>query len=82
MVQKISLLVYIDSQMCKLTIRMHFDQSNAVQLRRGGGPGEGGGQGQPSKKTLKNSLTAYEKEDFRLFSKHQLYKCIYSWLEL
>ena len=53
MVQKISLLVYIDSQMCKFTIRMHFDQSNAVQLRRGGGPGEGGGQGQPSKKRWK-----------------------------
>ena len=31
MMQMISLLVYIDSQMYKLTIRMHFDQFNAVQ---------------------------------------------------
>ena len=29
--QRISLLVYIDSQMYKLTIRMHFDQFIAVQ---------------------------------------------------
>ena len=31
MMQRISLLVYIDSQMYKLTIRMHFDQFIAVQ---------------------------------------------------
>ena len=31
MMQRISFLVYIDSQMYKLTIRMHFDQFIAVQ---------------------------------------------------
>ena len=31
MMQRISLLVYIDSQMYKFTIRMHFDQFIAVQ---------------------------------------------------
>ena len=39
--------------------------------------GQGGEQGQQSEKRWKK----YEKkEDFILFSKHQLYKCIYSWL--
>ena len=42
--------------------------------------GSRGGTGSTKQKTLKNSLTVYEKEDFRLFSKHQLYKCIYLWL--
>ena len=40
--------------------------------------GSRGGTGSAKqKKTLKNSLKVYEKKDFRLFSKHQLYKCIY-----
>ena len=30
--------------------------------------------------TLQCSFTVYEKEDFRLSLKHQLYKCMYSWL--
>ena len=34
MMQKISLLVYIDSQMYKLTIRMHFDQFIVVQKEK------------------------------------------------
>ena len=34
MMQRISLLVYIDSQMYKLTIRMHFDQFIAVQKEK------------------------------------------------
>ena len=32
--------------------------------------------------TLKSSFTIYEKEDVRLSLKHQLYKCLYSWLQL
>ena len=32
--------------------------------------------------TLKSSFTIYEKEDFRLSLKHQLYECMYSWLLL
>ena len=31
MLRRVSLLVYIDSQIYKLTIRMHFDQFNAVK---------------------------------------------------
>ena len=42
------------------------------------GEGEGGYGVKKAKKTLKNSLSVYEKEDFRLFSKHQLYKCNYT----
>ena len=34
MMQMISLLVYFDSQMYKLTIRMHFDQFNAIQKEK------------------------------------------------
>ena len=34
MMRRDSLLVYIDSQICKLTIRMHFDQFNAVQKEK------------------------------------------------
>ena len=34
MIQMISLLVYIDSQLYKLTIRMHFDQFNAVKKEK------------------------------------------------
>ena len=33
MMQMILLLVYIDSQIYKLTIRMHFDQFNAIQKK-------------------------------------------------
>ena len=34
MMQRISVLAYIDSQMYKLTIRMHLDQLNAVQKEK------------------------------------------------
>ena len=34
MMQRIALLVYIESQMCTLTIRMHFDQFVAVQKEK------------------------------------------------
>ena len=34
MMRRDSLLIYIDSQICKLTIRMHFDQFNAVQKEK------------------------------------------------
>ena len=34
MMQRILLLVYIDSQMYNLTIRMHFDQFIAVQKEK------------------------------------------------
>ena len=34
MMQGISLLVYIDNQMYKLTIKMHFDQFNAVKKKK------------------------------------------------
>ena len=33
MTQMTSLIVYIESQMCKLSIRMHFDQFDAVQKK-------------------------------------------------
>ena len=32
--RRVSLLVYIDSQIYKLTIRMHFDQFNAVKEKK------------------------------------------------
>ena len=34
MMQRIALLVYIERQMCTLTIRMHFDQFIAVQKEK------------------------------------------------
>ena len=46
-------------------------------------PGSREGTGSAKQKwfvVLKSSFTLYEKEDFRFSLKHQLYKCMYSWL--
>ena len=56
---------------------IHTTYQSGILGQGGGGKG---GQGQQSKAKMKISLIVYGKKDFRLFSKHQLYKYIYSWL--
>ena len=60
--------------------QVHFTHSHNISKWH---PGSRGGTGTTKRKwfvTLKSSFTIYEKEDVRLSLKHQLYKCMYSWL--
>ena len=62
--------------------QVHFTHSHNISKWH---PGSRGGTGTTKRKwfvTLKSSFTIYEKEDVRLSLKHQLYKCMYSWLQL